>query len=178
MSRHAVFPISLYVRGRRAVVVGDGAPAERRAEQLRDAGADVCRCGAGGYDAAACAGAFVVMIEAGGDDALARRAGADARAAGALVYVADRPALSDFAMPAIATRGPLKLAVSTDGVAPALTRRLREELQRVVDEAGGVVDELVAELEKRRDELSGPERARELYAIASRLRFAGSIEER
>jgi precorrin-2 dehydrogenase/sirohydrochlorin ferrochelatase len=47
-----------------------------------------------------------------------------ARAAGTLVHVEDRPALSDFHSPALVRRGDLLIAVSTGGRSPALARRL------------------------------------------------------
>jgi precorrin-2 dehydrogenase/sirohydrochlorin ferrochelatase len=47
-----------------------------------------------------------------------------ARAAGTLVNVEDKPALSDFHSPAIVRRGDLLMTVSTGGRSPALARRL------------------------------------------------------
>ena len=41
-------------------------------------------------------------------------------------------------MPALIERGPLKLAISTDAAAPALSRRLREQLVSLLDSAGPV----------------------------------------
>jgi precorrin-2 dehydrogenase/sirohydrochlorin ferrochelatase len=47
---------------------------------------------------------------------------------GALVHVQDRLALCDFHMPARLRRGHLQVAVSTDGVAPGLSRLVRDFL--------------------------------------------------
>lgn len=126
--------ISLFVDGRRAVVIGSGQIAAERAARLTEAGADVHAITENDYDAGVLAGAAMVMLC---DDALstelAARVRADARAEGAMMYAQDRPDLSDFAMPALIRRGPVRVAISTEGTAPALARRLREELERVLE---------------------------------------------
>jgi siroheme synthase-like protein len=95
-----------------------------------------------------------------------------ARAHGTLVYVQDRPTLSDLSMPALARRGPLQLAVSTEGLAPALARRLRQELEKLLLTAGQRLDDLLDEMARARD---GGER-NQLTRLAERLRIAGRIE--
>ncbi len=179
MSRHRALPISLYVSDRRAVVVGDGPAAARRADQLADAGAAVERVTWAEFSDSAVAGAHVVAVqpEHGADTSALPIADAiaAARAAGALTYVADDRAHSDFAMPGIAQRGPVKLAVSTDGVAPALTRRLKDELQRLLDDAGEDIDALVDALAASRAALPREGRADILFKRACRARFDGRL---
>jgi precorrin-2 dehydrogenase/sirohydrochlorin ferrochelatase len=53
---------------------------------------------------------------------------AEARALGIWVNTADVPELCDFTLPSVERRGPITLAVSTAGQAPALARHLRREL--------------------------------------------------
>jgi siroheme synthase-like protein len=52
-----------------------------------------------------------------------------ARARGQWCTVADRPALCDFTMPSVGRRGPITVAVSTSGKAPALAARLRRRFE-------------------------------------------------
>jgi siroheme synthase-like protein len=171
---HPGLPIALHLRGKRAVVVGSDAGADDRAARAAAAGADVIRTPAADYRAEALAGAAIVFAQTG-DPARDAAIAGDARAAGALGYAADQPAASDFSMPAVAARGPLKLAVSTDGVAPALARRLREELDRLLAAAGTALDALLAELAARRSALPPGERRGPLAALAARLHLDGTI---
>ena len=142
---HFAYPAMLTLAGRRAVVVGGGKVALRKARALADAGAAVravapeflpefredrrLECLGEPYAARHVAGAFLV-IAATDDEAVNARVAADARAAGALVNVVDRPALCDFIVPATVDRGRLVIAISTGGAAPSLARRLREKLER------------------------------------------------
>ncbi|WP_417514153.1 siroheme synthase CysG [Minwuia sp.] len=63
----------------------------------------------------------VAMEDASGDRQIAEAA----RRAGVTVNVVDRPALSDFTMPAIVERGPITVAISSGGAAPVLSRQVR-----------------------------------------------------
>lgn len=122
-----------------------------------------------------CADLYLVVAH-GDDPALDRRVAADARAAGALAYAHDQPDVSDFAFPALARRGPLSLAISTDGVAPALARRVREEIDRLFADLGPALDQLLDDLAAlRASAAAGAERTERLYRLACRLRFAGRL---
>jgi precorrin-2 dehydrogenase/sirohydrochlorin ferrochelatase len=48
-----------------------------------------------------------------------------------LVNVVDTPELCNFIVPSVINRGPLTIAISTGGVSPALSRSLRQELERI-----------------------------------------------
>jgi precorrin-2 dehydrogenase / sirohydrochlorin ferrochelatase len=173
MTARPALAVSLYVAGRRCVVVGDGQAADERAARLVEAGANPERISAAAYRPDALTGAFVVLCS---DAALAPQVSRDARTAGALFYAMDLPDLSDFAAPAVARRGPLTLAVATAGEAPALARRLRQELQRILDAAPGPLDDLLAEMIRVRTTLpSGPDRTERLRALAERLTLDGKL---
>ncbi|MFO0565412.1 MAG: NAD(P)-dependent oxidoreductase [Polyangiaceae bacterium] len=141
------FLVALLLADKRCVVVGAGAEAVRRARALLAAGADVLVLGdapdpeleqlalAGELrlDRRAPTGAdldsawLVVLTER--DPALAQSL-ADECARRRLFFCAvDQPGQNGFHHVALARRGPVTLAVATEGVAPALAKRLRDELE-------------------------------------------------
>jgi precorrin-2 dehydrogenase/sirohydrochlorin ferrochelatase len=73
---------------------------------------------------------FALVFAATDDEALQQRVAADARDAGVLVNVVDRPALCSFIVPAIVAQGDLTLAISTGGASPAMARKIRQDLER------------------------------------------------
>jgi hydroxymethylbilane synthase len=146
-----VYPVALSVRGRRVVVVGGGAVAERKVRGLLEAGARVvvvapsltpglaALAAAEGigweprpYAGGDLAGAFLAF--AATDDAGANAAvGAEARAAGILLNDATDATRGDFATPAVHRAGPLTVTVDSGGLAPAFTKRVRDELAVQLD---------------------------------------------
>ena len=173
MSRPA-FPISLYLTDRRVVVVGDDNGAAERARRLEEAGAEVIRLPAGAGDQAvdeALVGASALFAHTG-DRERDRQLASAARDRNALAYAHDQPDESDFAMPARVRRGPLDIAISTSGTAPALARRLREILEIALDSEA--LDALVDELVALRESLPRDQRHR-LYELARRLELDGHL---
>ncbi len=110
-----------------------------------------------------------------GDPELDRRIGADARRAGCLFYAHDQPAISDFALPAVARRGALTLAISTDGLAPSLAGHLRRELQRLLDDAGRALDDLLERVAAARTRLPRSGRKARLAELTGRLKLRGRL---
>ena len=74
------------------------------------------------------------------------------RLMGHLLNVADVPERCDFYMGGIVTNGSLKLAISTDGKAPILAKRMREWLEDVLPSD---VEANLEELQALRKELKG-----------------------
>ena len=74
------------------------------------------------------------------------------RMMGHLLNVADVPDRCDFYMGGIVTNGSLKLAISTDGKAPILAKRMREWLEDVLPKD---VESNLEELQALRRELKG-----------------------
>ncbi len=91
-----------------------------------------------------------------------------AKAAGALVNVADTPALCDFYLGSIVTRGNLKVAISTNGQSPTFAKRFRQWLESILPEE---TNELLAHLKVYRDQLNGDfeVKVKELNALTASL---------
>jgi uroporphyrin-III C-methyltransferase/precorrin-2 dehydrogenase/sirohydrochlorin ferrochelatase len=127
------FPIFLDLQDRRALVIGLGEAAERKATALREAGALVDMQTR--YTGTSLLDGCMIAIgaEAPEDDlhALSR----DAQARGIPVNVVDRPELCSYITPSIMDRDPLTVAVSSGGVAPVLARLVRARIEAAVPPA-------------------------------------------
>lgn len=144
------FPIFLDLRGATVLVVGGDGTAAAKAEALRRAGAMVTVV-------AATPGEEIATLAAAGAVTLKRRdfvpadldgarlcivtldkvaaiesIVAEARRQGVLINAVDRPVLCEFIMPAVVERGPVRIAISTGGLAPALARELRLRIEAAV----------------------------------------------
>lgn len=122
------FPVTLDVAGRRCVVAGGGPMAHEKVRALREAGADVVDVAAGAFTLDLLDGAFLFIVS-GEDDLDADEAFAEAERRGILTNVLDDIPHCHFAFPSIVDRGALKVAISTQGKAPALARRVRLDLE-------------------------------------------------
>ena len=91
------------------------------------------------------AGAALVFIATGspGADACLH---ALAKEAGALVNVVDRPALCDATTPSLVDRDPVVVAVGTEGTAPVLARRIKTEIEAMLDPRLGAFAALMGRL--------------------------------
>lgn len=76
----------------------------------------------------------------------------DCRAESILVNVADNPPLCDFYMGGIVTKGNLKIAISTNGKSPTMSKRLRQFFEEVIPDN---IDDLVINLNQYRETLKG-----------------------
>lgn len=165
--------IGLYLVDKRVVLVGVGAGADERAKRLELARARVVRVLPEAYVRDDISDAFLVMAQSG-DSELDRRIALDARDAGVLAYAHDQPEVSDFAMPSVARRGPLTIAIATSATAPALARKLGRELQRMLDAAGASLDQLLSGMASART-ASGPARYQRLAELADTVRVSGEL---
>jgi precorrin-2 dehydrogenase / sirohydrochlorin ferrochelatase len=133
------YPVLLELSGKRAVVIGSFALAERKDVALREAGAEVDVFANGAWRPGDLDGAFVCVASSEDPterDAVARAA----RERGVLVNVMDDIPNCDFAAPAIVRRGDLVVAIGTGGRSPALARKVREDIEaRYGEEWEGVL---------------------------------------
>jgi uroporphyrin-III C-methyltransferase/precorrin-2 dehydrogenase/sirohydrochlorin ferrochelatase len=127
------FPIFLDLAGRRALVIGLGEAAERKAAALREAGAlvDVQTR----YTGASLLDGCMIAIGAEAPEEDLHALSRDAQARGIPVNVVDRPELCSYITPSIMDRDPLTVAVSSGGVAPVLARLVRARIEAAVPPA-------------------------------------------
>lgn len=192
------FPVALRLRGRAVVVVGGDREAAEKVPRLLAAGASVALVSPDVQPSlAALAGegrlrwfcrAFVesdvhgaqVVLLTDMDDARARQLRSLAARHHFWLCALDQPAYSDFFLVSVVARGPVQIAISTGGRAPLLARRLRQALDRALDERFGEFARSFAELRARVRGLTKSarrevlERALAGFAMEVSLRYPGS----
>lgn len=147
----SAYPIVLEGEAISALVVGGGRVAARKVRALVESGARVHLVAPVVHDeverlSASSAAVRVsrtrygsehlrdvtLVVAATDDPAVNAAVAADARAAGVLVNVADRPELGDFVTPAVHRSGDLVVAVTAGGV-PNAAARIRDSIGRGID---------------------------------------------
>ena len=148
------FQINLDVKDRACLVIGGEDEAAGKTTRLLEAGAKVTIISPKLNDAlkglAASAkilhrgrrfkgsdvdeGVWLVMNTVKTDEVLSRDLFKLAKQKSFLLCSTDQPDYSTFTMPALIARGPLRIAISTSGVSPALASRLRQDLEPLFDE--------------------------------------------
>ena len=173
-------PIFLDLSGRLALVVGQGSVAERKADLLRRAGAQVTVTERFAPELLAdCA----VAIGTGAAESDLQALANAARASGIPCNIVDRPELCTFIMPAIVDRNPLTVAIGSGGAAPVLARLLRARIEAAVPPAFGRLAAIAAEfrdeMRRRLPDLQARRRLLERLfgGSASELVFAGREAE-
>jgi len=157
------YSVLLKLEGKRCVVVGGGEVAERKIKSLLECGAEVVvispqitqaigRLAQQGaisllakpYTDGDLAGAWLVV--AGGPPEVNAAVADEARRERILTNVVDDLGRCDFIVPAVARRGPIMIAISTQGASPALARRLREMIEAQIGAEYGLLAELLGRL--------------------------------
>jgi precorrin-2 dehydrogenase/sirohydrochlorin ferrochelatase len=141
------YPVFLKVSGKKAVVIGGGPVAARKAASLAEAGARVTVISpelSPAFDGLAKAGAFIhearryrpgdlagafIAVAATDDSKTNIDAASEADSLGILINSANPPAAGSFIVPSSIHRGGLTVAISTGGACPALSRRLRQDIE-------------------------------------------------
>jgi len=188
----ARYPIYLDLAGKRVVVIGAGPVAARKVNALHQAGARViiiakyvdpafeksCKLPKvelviSSYSKNYLAEA-VLAIAATNDLELNRRIYKDCQELEVLCNVVDQPDLCDFFVPAVVKRGPLQIAIGTDGNCPAYAGHLRKKLEdQFTDDHGRFIIELKAIRKHIIEEVAEPA---ERKAILGQLAGDNSFE--
>lgn len=154
------FPLSLDVRGWPVVVLGGDEEAAEKTQRLLDAGAKVTVISPTLHDTLKELAASAKVIHRGrhfresdsdnailvlnmmrGDREFARTLLTMARQKKFLLWSVDQPDASTVIMPAVVTCGHLRVAISTSGMAPALSGFIKEDLERILgDEFAAFVE--------------------------------------
>lgn len=187
----SLFPAMIKIEDRKCVVVGAGRIAAAKVNTLLKHGANVVvvspKAARGvqnlarrsrlywrrrNFAARDVAGALLVV--AATDSSLVNESVFRAcRDRGILCNVVDDPEHCDFFYPAVVRRGPLQLAISTDGRSPALAGQLRRELERLFGPEWGAWVEHVGSLRRKLLRQTTPSEGRreELLQISSPQAF-------
>jgi precorrin-2 dehydrogenase/sirohydrochlorin ferrochelatase len=192
------FQINLDVHDRMCLVIGGDEDAAERVNRLLEAGAKVTVINPNLTDGLKKLAASAKILHRGrhfrasdieasirliintlrGDQALVRDLFALSKQKGFLVYSSDEPEYSTFTLPALVARGPLRIAISTSGVSPALASRLRQELEPLFDERFEVflewLDAYRAHLQKT--EPNAEKRQEILREVVAKVKLPARIE--
>jgi precorrin-2 dehydrogenase/sirohydrochlorin ferrochelatase len=181
------YPVNLVgLADRRCIVVGGGEVAQRKVESLLEAGAERVvvisprlthklrallqanriEHRPRGYQQGDLEGAFVV-IAATHDPDVNRDVWQEAQERRLLINVVDDPHHCNFFVPSVVRRGDLTISISTGGQDPALSARLRQELEPRFGREYAAFLEIAGALRDRVGrELSGRARSRFWYALS------------
>jgi uroporphyrin-III C-methyltransferase / precorrin-2 dehydrogenase / sirohydrochlorin ferrochelatase len=170
MNQIASLPLFHQIAGQAVLVLGDGAAAEPKRRLVERAGGVIVDDLARAIDE----GVRIAFV-AYNDARACEVAAINARCAGMLVNVVDRPELCDFTTPSILDRDPLLIAVGTGGASAGLAKHVRLRLERVLPATLG---QLARALEAARPALrarfaDGAERRR---AVDAALREGGPLD--
>ena len=142
------YPIHVNIEGKKCLVVGGGKTAERKVSTLVRYGGKVVVVSPTAtqrikslaktkkvlwhkrrYKGADLSGVFLVFCATDSEE-LNREVSGEAQKRGIMVNVVDSLKNCDFISPSLIERGHLKVSISTEGLAPLLSRRLRDELEK------------------------------------------------
>ncbi|HXV68080.1 MAG TPA: bifunctional precorrin-2 dehydrogenase/sirohydrochlorin ferrochelatase [Nitrospira sp.] len=186
MKANPGFPLVLDVKGWSVLVIGGDEEAADKTQRLLDSGARVTVIAPTLNDALRQLVASGKVIHRGrtfretdlehtilvlntirGDRDFAGMLLRSTRARGVLLWSVDYPEACSVTMPAVVASGHARVAISTSGVAPALSGFLKEDLERILDtEFAAFVDWLGALREEARADEPDAEKRRALLREA------------
>jgi len=192
------FPAALKVSGRDCLVVGDSAACVGKAVRLAKAGARVklirrsvsksdrrllVRAGVSislrSFSLKDLRNQFFVLLDGRDVPTLAASVQKVCRRRRILLCALDQPEFCDVVNVSIYDRGPLHIAISTDGVAPALSRRIREGLEESLKTVP--VEKFMVKLATlrrtlKRGDLGQEARTEKLIAAVDGVQFRASLK--
>jgi precorrin-2 dehydrogenase/sirohydrochlorin ferrochelatase len=152
MAANPGFPLTLDVKGYPVLVIGGDEEAAEKTQRLLDAGAKVTVVSPTLHDILKKLAASAKVVHRGrhfresdvenvvlvlnmirGDRDFSRSLFAMARAKKCLLWSVDQPEYSTATMPAVVASGHARVAISTSGMAPALSGFMKEDLERILD---------------------------------------------
>ncbi len=183
------YPIFVELAGRACVVIGGGEVAQRKAEGLLQAGAQVRVVSptltptlealkaegrvehvAREYREGDLKGCELCLV-ATDDPSVNERVAREGKHRRVWVNASDDPKNCDFILPSVVRKGEVVVAASTGGASPALARRLREELETYLSEETPALAKLLREVRRELRERGIPVEAEAWQrAIGGRLR--------
>jgi siroheme synthase-like protein len=175
------YPIFVDLRGKLVLIVGGGMVAARKLETLQKSGArvkivspEVMPGIAEGadveivnkvYEKGDLKGAALV-IAATDDEETNRNVSEDASSKRIFCNVVDRPELCTFIVPSVVEKGPIKVAISTGGVSPALSRKLRMVIGNDIGEEYAVLAAILGKIRPMvRSRAGGSEYHKRLFDV-------------
>jgi precorrin-2 dehydrogenase/sirohydrochlorin ferrochelatase len=152
MAANPGFPLVLDVRGWPVLVIGGDEEASEKSQRLLESGARVTVISPALNEPLRMLAASGKIIHRGrhfretdlehpililntirGDRDFAQMLSAKAREKRVLLWSVDYPEASSVTMPAVAAVGHVRVAISTSGVAPALSGFMKEDLEQILD---------------------------------------------
>lgn len=196
MTANPGFPLVLDVKGWPVAVIGGDEEASEKSERLLNSGARVTvisptlneplrRLAASGkiihrgrfFRDADLEHTILVLNTIRGDRDFAQMLLAQAREKGVLLWSVDYPEASSVTMPAVVAAGHVRIAISTSGMAPALSGFIKEDLEHVLDKEFIEFVEWLGQLREqaKADEPDAEKRRALLREALDGFRFLGRV---
>ena len=196
MAANPGFPLVLDVKGWPVAVIGGDEEAAEKSQRLLDSGARVTvisptlneplrRLAASGkiihrgrfFRDADLEHTILVLNTIRGDRDFAQMLLAQAREKGVLLWSVDYPEASSVTMPAVVAAGHVRIAISTSGMAPALSGFMKEDLEHVLDKEFIDFVEWLGQLREqaKADEPDAEKRRALLREALDGFRFLGRV---
>ncbi len=176
------YPVCLKLEGKKCVVVGGGRVAERKVASLLSCGAlvwvispvltsrlsQLVKKGKiehvkDDYQPKFLSGALLA-IAATDDEKINSRVASQAGRKGILVNAVDSPEECTFIVPASLNRGDLSISIFTNGLSPALSRKIRQQLEEKYGREYGEFLKIMAKLRpKVLEEIKDPRKRKQIF---------------